>query len=93
MSCVVGIGKGHSLEVGEPELELEEISDADESVVTASDGDVDGQTPVPTTREPEEVIDDASNMEFPKPKMKVFHGTNAPGLRIRSAPSLKVRTR
>lgn len=35
---------------------------------------------------------DSSSVELCKPKMKVFHGRTAPGLRIRSGPTFMVRS-
>ena len=90
--CNVCVGKDYSLEVSEPELELEEMSDAEESEV---ENVIDGENlpHTPTQGEPEGGGEDTSAMKFPKPMMKVFHGRTAPGLRIRSAPSLSVRSR
>ena len=36
-------------------------------------------------------LEDSAPVELLKPKMKIFHGRTAPGLRIRSGPSFVVR--
>ena len=40
--------------------------------------------------QPETPTMEASVLELYKPRMKIFHGTVAPGLRVRSGPSLIV---
>ena len=68
-------GRDHSLEVV---VKLEEVEDA-----SASDADRDAS-------EPEEKYFDSSGFEPLQPKMKIFPGRTAPGLRIRSAPTYMV---
>ena len=69
------LGKEHSLEVMEVEPEAEEAKEE------------------PDAEEQEAIEDEMSvdsNVTVEQPKMKIFHGQGAPGLRMRAAPSLKV---
>lgn len=71
-------GKKQSLEVLESEPEQEdEVLEED----VPNGEDIQELSPAP----------DGSALELCQPKMKIFHGQTAPGLRIRSGPSFMVR--
>ncbi len=60
-----------------------EVLETKEVSLNTLDVSIDESQPEAPTMEP-------SVLEMHKPRMKVFHGTVAPGLRVRSAPSLIV---
>lgn len=70
-------GKEHSLEVVELEQEVKEE-------MPTSEQESEDQLDSPVL--------DSSVLELCQPKMKIFHGRTAPGLRIRSGPTFMVRS-
>ena len=83
------IGKEHSIEVFEIEPDAEEHVPERESAagnVESAEGKAVNQSQPETP-----VLEGSAPVELLKPKMKIFHGRTAPGLRIRSGPSFVVR--
>ena len=88
-------GQEKPLDVAEQELpeEVEEVDHGDDEMEEKTEEESTETTKeaLPTLETQEPTIALETTVDFPIPKMKVFSGKTAKGLRIRSEPSLTVR--